>query len=73
MENKMHIIPGPEEIKFNKWLDTQRKNGLTGFDVTVDTAIKNIKREDFFKDLNEFNEQIDTGNTRKIDPKELDP
>lgn len=50
---------GPEEEKFNKWFEAEKKKGLEDFKLTTSRLPGDppldVNREEFYKELNEIN------------------
>jgi hypothetical protein len=57
-----------EKEKFEKWFDEQAKKGLIGFNVSLNSDIKNNyqtieeAQEAIYKELNSINKSIESGN-----------
>lgn len=63
---------GPEEAKLTKWFEQKRKEGMVDFKVTLAPAASFASREELCKDINSFNDAVESGKATKIDWVELE-
>lgn len=62
-------MKGPEQLKFEAWIEKNRANGMTGFHVSASPR-PGSTIEDVYRELNALNKAIDEGRTTLIESDE---